>query len=250
MEGQPTAGSGRTSNPVNVRVGGHSYDRSYAEIESVSWNVSGKLLDLRLRWGQTQDKQLVWLCTPLNSSTADPCDFELRFVASYTWMRAGTMASSTATGATFESYGLGQTTLAVLSASNVAVLGENDLSPVAFATTPLAAGEEVGLTSDPSSYKTAAAVKAVLDSAAAAQTRLRQVRCGWRRSTPGGRGGCDVSMSALPTTTRLPARVFIKDILVTAGGTSSTCLSKPGHSHQSRGAGALHRARSATTGTM
>lgn len=171
-EGQPGS-PGRTSDPVDVRVGGHAYDRSYAEIELVSWNVSGKLLDLRLRWGQTKDKHLVWLCTTLSSSTADPSDFELRFVASYTWMRAGTAAASTSTaiGATFDSYGLGQTTLAVLSGHKVAVLG-NDLSPVAFATTPLATGKDVGLTSDPTTYNTAAAVKTVLDSAAAVQTAI------------------------------------------------------------------------------
>ena len=187
----------------DVRVGGHAYDRSYAEIESISWNISGRLLNFRLRWGQSrttapQGPQLLWLFTPLNSSTVDDLSaFELRFVASYSWLRAGTVVPAAAAAAeeessasrtpvtdgastTFESYGLGQTTLTVFSNSPVtqgALPSRTRPFPqfpvsVAFATTPLALGKDIALTSDRSTYASAMAIKTALDTAAAVQTDI------------------------------------------------------------------------------
>jgi hypothetical protein len=177
----------------DVRVGGHAYDRSFAEVESLSWNVSsGKALDLRLRWGQTPAKQLVWLCTALPSSTADPADFELRFVVSYSWMRAGSVLANsssaaaatvgdnrqpvlrtgTAADTTFVSHGLGRTTLTVRSSGSERTTSRDVLSPGAFATVPLQAGKAVGLTSNSSSYPTVAAIQTALEEAEAVQKQI------------------------------------------------------------------------------
>ena len=71
-------------------MGSHSYDRSYAEVESLEFHG----LHLRLRWGQTAEGQLIWAATPLNTSTAAASDFVLKFEGSYTWMRAGSVSTS------------------------------------------------------------------------------------------------------------------------------------------------------------
>jgi hypothetical protein len=79
--------AGGEGGATNVRSGSHAYDRSYAEVESLEFEG----LHLQLRWGDIGGK-LHWAATPLNSSTAKGEDFVIKFVGSYSWLRAGTVS--------------------------------------------------------------------------------------------------------------------------------------------------------------
>ena len=144
----------------NVRVGSHSYDRSYAEVESLEFHG----LHLRLRWGQTAEGQLIWAATPLNTSTAAASDFVIKFEGSYTWMRAGSVSTSGTSSLVFDSFNLPSTTLRMISSATATTANGSVL------VTPLPA-EGVALSSDPAQASLASVVSK-LEAAAAAQQAI------------------------------------------------------------------------------